>query len=197
MSNVNKEQVGYIWLIVIVIAVILSFLLVIFSMTDLIWLPISFMIIIGCAITLLTQFFFDPKKHCPRCDTPIPSVYTEKCVRCGLQLLTKCSDCNKYLNTYVNGAPVQFCGQCGSKLAKEIEKIKISTTLESYIATAKKVNFCPTCGVNLDEEDSPHYCPLCGGEDDGGNGWIEKKVKWENGGKAAFMDYASSKGVKL
>lgn len=163
MSNVNKTQVGVIWLTVIVIAVVLSIVMVILSMIDLLWMPISFMIIIGCAITLLTQYFFDPKKHCPRCDTPILSVYTENCTKCGLQLLTKCTDCKKYLNTYVNGTPIQFCGQCGSKLAKEIEKIKISTTLESYLASAKKVNFCPSCGVSLDEEDNPSYCPLCGG----------------------------------
>jgi len=166
MSNVNKKQVGFIWLAVIVMAVVLSVVFIILSMTDLLWMPISFMLLIGCAITLLTQFFFDPKKHCPRCDAPIPSVYTEKCVRCGLQLLTKCSDCSKYLNTYVNGTPVKFCGQCGSGLEKKIEKIKISTTLENYLATAKQVNFCPSCGVSLDEEDKPNYCPLCGGKVD-------------------------------
>jgi len=163
MSNVNTKQVGSIWLIVVVIAVILSVLMVLMSMMDLLWMPISFMLLIGCAITLLTQFFFDPKKHCPRCDTAIPSVYTEKCTRCGLQLLAKCTDCKKYLNTYVNGTPIKFCGQCGSTLSEKIEKIEISTTLESYIQQAKKVKFCPSCGVSLDEEDNPNYCPLCGG----------------------------------
>jgi predicted RNA-binding Zn-ribbon protein involved in translation (DUF1610 family) len=166
MGEINKTQVGIIWLITLVVSVIGIVIGVVIPALG--WLGIfivPFMIVIGIVLTLTTQYFFDPLRHCPRCDTKIPSLYTQKCPKCGLGLMTKCAKCDTYINTYVEGKPIKFCRKCGSGLKEEVEEIEISTTLQQYLQREadSKAKFCPSCGVKLDErEEHLNFCPLCG-----------------------------------
>jgi len=112
------------------------------------------LILIGIIFTF-TQFFFEPKKRCPKCNTPVPSMYSKSCANCGLTLITKCPDCGKYLNTYVDGKPIKFCNDCGLQLDVKIEVI------ENPYVQSDKINFCPNCGVDI-EEPNLRFCSLCG-----------------------------------
>ncbi len=167
MTDLNKKQVLTIWLLIIfMIIIVISINFIIPNIEVLVIGAIPFLIILGIILTLITQFFFDPKRQCPRCDKEIPSIYTRTCAKCSLVLMKKCDKCGIYLNTYVEGKPIQYCRDCGNKLKMKIEQIEISDTLQSFLEQTAKVNFCPTCGSGLDELDNPNFCPLCGGKID-------------------------------
>jgi len=164
MSDENKksQQICLIWLLIIIISiVILSISAVYLAWVWWMWIPVSFFIIIGIVLTVMNRFFFDPKRNCPRCNTVIPSLYTEKCVKCGIKLLHKCNACGTFMNTYVGGQPVKFCNNCGVGVTLKIERIE-SPYLHKMFEDAARTRFCPTCGSNLEDEKYPKYCPLCG-----------------------------------
>ena len=155
MSETKQKTMGFVWIIVIIVIALFVILGIIFP-NWVIWLciPISLIILVGC-ISTFSKFFFEPQKHCPKCNTPVPSLYSKTCVNCGLSLIIKCPDCGKYLNTYVDGKPIKFCNDCGLKMEAKIEVI------ETPYVQSDKVNFCPNCGVDI-EEPNLRFCSLCG-----------------------------------
>ena len=158
----RQKTVLIVWLMVIFVNIILIIVaLMFFDMNWLIWIPFSIMIVLGCAVSF-TQYFVESKKHCPRCNTILPSLYSQTCPECGLKLLTKCPDCRTYQNMYINGKQVKFCNQCGLQLTIIKEEVEV---IENPYAQTQKVKFCPICGVNIEEE-NPKYCSLCGGKID-------------------------------
>ncbi len=167
MEKHKKKQLGIIWSIVFIISIIS--IITGIALPDLGWMGMlvtPFMIVLGVILTLTTQYFFIPLDHCPRCDTKMPTVYTQKCPKCGLNLITKCVDCDTYISTYLEGKPIKFCRKCGSQLKERIEEIEISDTLQQYIAREAEADtkFCPNCGIRLEREEILNFCPLCGGK---------------------------------
>ncbi|MFX1385082.1 MAG: hypothetical protein ACFFBP_21875 [Promethearchaeota archaeon] len=156
----RKKTVIILWILVITVSIVLIVVDVLFfNMHWLIWIPISILIFLGCAVSF-SQYFIESKKHCPRCNATLPSLYTKNCPKCGLKILTKCPDCGTFQNMYVGGKPIMYCNQCGLQLGiikEEVEAIK-----NPYIQTVK-VKFCSNCGVKLEEE-NPKFCSLCGGK---------------------------------
>ncbi len=161
MSDSKQKTSGLLWILIIIIIILLIILGVIFPNWAIwLWIPISLVIVVGFGFTF-TQFFFEKKKHCPKCNTQVPSLYSKTCVKCGLSLITRCPDCGKYLNTYVDGKPVKFCNDCGLQLKEDI-KVEI---LQNPYQQTNIVKFCPTCGVNI-EERNIKFCSLCGAKID-------------------------------
>ena len=155
MSETKQKTTGLVWIIIIIVIMLFVILGIVFpGWVIWLWIPISLMILIGIIFTF-TQFFFEPKKRCPKCNTPVPSLYSKTCASCGLTLITKCPDCGKYLNTYVDGKPIKFCNDCGLQLGVKIEVI------ENPYVRSDKINFCPNCGVDI-EEPNLRFCALCG-----------------------------------
>ena len=157
MSDSKQKTIGLVWIIVIFVLILFVIISIIFpDWVIWLWIPISLIMLVGCIFTF-SQFFFEPKKHCPQCNTQVPSLYSKTCVKCGITLITKCPDCGKYLNTYVDGKPVKFCNDCGLEVR---EDVKVEIIQNPYRQT-NIVKFCPTCGVNIEEKDTK-FCGLCG-----------------------------------
>ena len=162
MSDYKQKTNIIVW--VLIIATCLAFIIIdamFFNWALWVWIPVSILILIGCVISF-SQYFIDPKKHCPRCNTEVPSIYTQNCPNCGLKLITKCLDCGKYISVYQSGKPSKYCNQCGLEL--DLREVKIEIIENPYVRE-EKVRFCPNCGVGIEEE-NVRYCALCGGKID-------------------------------
>jgi len=162
MIDSRLRAIIVIWILVIIVSIALIIVdILLFSMSWIIWIPVSSLLFFGCVVSF-SQYFIEPKKHCPQCNATLPSLYTKICPQCGLTILTKCPDCGTFQNMYVNGKTVMYCNQCGLQLGIIKEEVKI---IEKPYAQTNKVKFCPNCGVILEEKD-PIFCSLCGGKID-------------------------------
>lgn len=163
MLDSRIKTVIIIWMLVIIVSIALIIVdLLLFNMSWIIWIPVASLLFFGCVVSF-SQYFIEPKKHCPQCNALLPSLYTKICTQCGLTILTKCPDCGTFQNMYVNGKPIMYCSQCGLQLGiiKE-EEVK---TIENPYAQTNRVKFCPNCGSKIEEKD-PVFCSLCGGKID-------------------------------
>jgi len=160
MNDSRKKTNMLIWTLVIILSITLIVInAMFFNNAWWMWIPITIMMFIGCSISF-SQYFVEPKRHCPKCNAEIQSAYAKTCPNCGLMLLTKCLDCGKYISVYQSGKPSKYCNQCGLELDLREQTIEI---LENPYIQDEKVRFCPTCGVNIEEE-NVRYCALCGGK---------------------------------
>lgn len=158
MIDSRKRILIIVWMLIIIssIAFIVADI-VVPSLNRILWIPISLNIFLGCVFSF-SQYFIESKKHCPRCNTNLPSLYTKSCPKCGLKILTKCPDCGTFQNMYINGKPIMYCNQCGLQLSIIKEEVK---TIENPYNQFEKAKYCPNCGVRLEEKD-PFFCSLCG-----------------------------------
>ncbi|MHA1292103.1 MAG: hypothetical protein ACTSQJ_05485 [Promethearchaeota archaeon] len=163
-NSLKKKTVLAIWGLICISNVLIFMIIIAFmGYSPLIWVIIAFITLAGMILTILPSYFFEPKKKCPRCNTPVVSMYTEKCSNCGLKLVIKCPapGCGKYLSTYIGGKPIKYCNSCGLKI-KDLLKIEDIIVHKEYLLISSKTRFCPNCGTNIEEEDAQNFCPLCG-----------------------------------
>ncbi|MFX1238711.1 MAG: hypothetical protein ACFE8P_13470 [Promethearchaeota archaeon] len=101
----NQRTKILMWILIIIVATTLVIMDAMF-IKEMWWVVISvlLLVIVGCTVSF-SHYFFIPKKHCPRCNTEVPSQYTQNCPKCGLKLVTKCLDCGKYITVYQGGKP--------------------------------------------------------------------------------------------
>ncbi|MHA1456422.1 MAG: double zinc ribbon domain-containing protein [Promethearchaeota archaeon] len=98
------------------------------------------------------------QKRCQRCNYPVGD-YAEFCKNCGLELLTRCPNCDRLQRTE-NFA----CKNCRTPLtAPPKEKIKQDyIIIQEGTKLPEKSNFCPTCGSSLKETENLRFCEFCG-----------------------------------
>ncbi len=158
MPNIQKKTKMRLWALILAVSIIVVVADAIFLReTWWAWLIVLVLVMIGCVFSF-SGYFFVPKKHCPRCNTEVPSQYTQNCPKCGLKLVTRCMDCGKYISVYQYGKPSKYCNQCGLEL--DLKEVQIEVIENPYVSD-KKIRFCPNCGVNI-EEDNLRFCALCG-----------------------------------
>ena len=105
-------------------------------------------------------------KICPQCQTPLRSVYSSLCQACGLELIKRCPDCDRYISVFTT----HNCSPKIKSFARPLTKFnhfQISTRkLEGSLPPIK----CSRCNKVVDGNSS--FCWYCGAR-------IEKKV-WAN-----------------
>jgi hypothetical protein len=161
----KRNRTGIIIIFSIIIFVI--FILVLLFLLDYVSSETMFNILIGILIFIIIlpilwliiyRISGPSQKKCQRCNYPI-SDYAEYCKNCGLELLTRCPNCDRLQRTE-NFA----CKHCRTPLnAPPEEKDKRDYVIIQEGATLPEyANFCPTCGSNLKETENLRFCEFCG-----------------------------------
>ncbi len=164
-NNMTTHQKGkknssiLIYLLILIPIMVLSLLgMFIFEWTWLIFLPVTFIIVV--IFQGLSHQFWDPQKKCPQCNASI-SLYSDYCRNCGYQLIKKCPKCATFLDSKSTS-----CDKCGFQFQTSTPGIPlvIPQEIQKDAPTSGKANFCPNCGNKLDLENSLKFCPYCGGK---------------------------------
>ena len=105
--NYNRKTYSYICLAVFLIIIMLLVVGVFIPTLEfLIVITIPLIITIAIAYVVI-RFSWERQKHCPRCNIPV-TAYAEFCKNCGLKLINRCPNCNKYIR-----GDQRLCGYCG------------------------------------------------------------------------------------
>ncbi len=135
--------------------IFLGLIFVEFSLIFILIVPLLILMIIGI---LIIKFSWNPQNYCSRCNYPV-SIYAEFCRNCGLQLISRCPNCDAYVRE-----GVRICPTCGYSFEK---KELISEPIEYKVVEKGsplplKPNFCPTCGASLKNAENVRFCEYCG-----------------------------------
>lgn len=147
-----------VYLLILIPIIVLTFLgMFVLEWTFLIFLPISFLIVV--IFQAMSHQFWDPQKKCPQCNFTV-SLYSDFCRNCGYKLIQKCPNCGNFLE---GNAP--SCDKCGFQFkTSQLGAPPLTVQeIQKGAPSSRKANFCPNCGKKLDLEKSLKYCPYCGG----------------------------------
>jgi predicted amidophosphoribosyltransferase len=156
--NYNRKSFAYICITFFIIIVIILIIGMLFFETELILIitvPLLILIIISY---IVIRFSWQSQKYCPRCNIPV-SIYADFCKNCGLKLISRCPNCDKYIKEELG-----YCRFCGYSF-EYFEKVKETPEyiiVERGSPAPVRPNFCPACGTSLKNAESLRFCEYCG-----------------------------------
>jgi len=118
---------------------------------------IPLIILIAIAYVVI-RFSWERQKHCPRCNIPV-TIYADFCRNCGLKLINRCPNCDKYVR-----GDQRLCGHCGYSFEgfEEVKETPEYIVVERGSPAPTKPNYCPTCGSNIKNAENLRFCEYCG-----------------------------------
>jgi predicted amidophosphoribosyltransferase len=161
----NRNRTGIIIISTIIIFVV--FILVLLFLLDFVSSDMMFSILIGIFIFLIilpilwiiiNHISGPSQKRCQRCNYPVGD-YAEYCKNCGLELLTRCPNCDRLQRT--ENFACKFCRTPLTAPSTE-RRPQDYVIIQDGAPLPGRVNFCPTCGANLKEIENLRYCEYCG-----------------------------------